>query len=48
MEAKHDESDPFEVRNRVAGLLRTLDGRNVLDSTKWRAAGWQYRGLGRP
>jgi UDPglucose 6-dehydrogenase len=39
--------DPFEVSSGVAGL-RILDGRNVLDAAKWRAAGWQYRGLGRP
>lgn len=25
-----------------------LDGRNCLDITRWRAAGWTYRGLGRP
>jgi UDPglucose 6-dehydrogenase len=24
-----------------------IDGRNCLDSEKWRAAGWKYRGLGR-
>ncbi|MBT8159267.1 MULTISPECIES: UDP-glucose/GDP-mannose dehydrogenase family protein [Arthrobacter] len=39
--------DPFEVGSGVAGL-RILDGRNVLDAAKWRAAGWHYRGLGRP
>jgi UDPglucose 6-dehydrogenase len=27
---------------------RILDGRNVLDAAKWRAAGWTYKGLGRP
>ncbi|MQA03632.1 MAG: nucleotide sugar dehydrogenase [Streptosporangiales bacterium] len=27
---------------------RILDGRNVLDPTAWRAAGWEYRALGRP
>lgn len=27
--------------------LRILDGRNVLDPQKWRAAGWSYRGIGR-
>lgn len=26
---------------------RVVDGRNVLDPTKWRSAGWQYRALGR-
>ncbi|MFF2296838.1 UDP-glucose dehydrogenase family protein [Arthrobacter sp. NPDC058127] len=44
---QYKELDPFEVSNGVAGL-RILDGRNVLDSAKWRAAGWHYRGLGRP
>ena len=27
---------------------RIVDGRNALDPTLWRAAGWQYRALGRP
>jgi UDPglucose 6-dehydrogenase len=39
--------DPYAL----AGLVtspRVLDGRNVLDPGKWRAAGWNYRGLGRP
>lgn len=38
--------DPHEL----AGLARTpviIDGRNVLDPAAWRAAGWQYRGIGR-
>ncbi|MFF1382206.1 UDP-glucose dehydrogenase family protein [Arthrobacter sp. NPDC058288] len=39
--------DPYELGGRVSSL-RILDGRNVLDSEKWRAAGWIYRGLGRP
>ncbi|WP_158862544.1 UDP-glucose dehydrogenase family protein [Leifsonia sp. AG29] len=30
------------VRRRVV-----IDGRNVLDPARWRAAGWTYRGLGR-
>jgi UDPglucose 6-dehydrogenase len=25
-----------------------IDGRNCLDAARWRAAGWRYRGLGRP
>ncbi|KNC19805.1 UDP-glucose 6-dehydrogenase [Arthrobacter sp. RIT-PI-e] len=25
-----------------------LDGRNVLDPARWRAAGWNYKGIGRP
>ena len=35
----------------VVGLPATatiLDGRNALDVARWRAAGWTYRGLGRP
>ena len=39
--------DPAEI----AGLPATpmiLDGRNALDPRRWRAAGWTYRGLGRP
>lgn len=39
--------DPYEVA-RTVSHRRILDGRNVLDSAKWRAAGWHYRGLGRP
>lgn len=39
--------DPYELLSKV-GVPRILDGRNVLDPAKWRAAGWVYRGLGRP
>ncbi|BCW37368.1 UDP-glucose 6-dehydrogenase [Arthrobacter sp. StoSoilA2] len=39
--------DPYELITSVSAP-RILDGRNVLDAAKWRAAGWQYRGLGRP
>ncbi|BCW79815.1 UDP-glucose 6-dehydrogenase [Arthrobacter sp. NicSoilC5] len=39
--------DPYETATRVS-RTKILDGRNVLDATKWRAAGWMYRGLGRP
>lgn len=39
--------DPYETASLVT-TPRILDGRNVLDPTKWRAAGWTYRGLGRP
>lgn len=38
--------DPFETRTLVRNA-RVLDGRNVLDPHKWRAAGWVYRGVGR-
>lgn len=39
--------DPYELAGTVASPC-ILDGRNVLDPAKWRAAGWVYRGLGRP
>lgn len=39
--------DPYETATRVS-QTKILDGRNVLDANKWRAAGWMYRGLGRP
>ncbi|MHA7269809.1 UDP-glucose dehydrogenase family protein [Arthrobacter sp. HLT1-20] len=39
--------DPHETLNLVRNP-RILDGRNVLDPQKWRAAGWTYRGVGRP
>ena len=35
----------------IGGIVRQrniVDGRNVLDPTVWRAAGWHYRALGRP
>lgn len=41
------ELDPAEL----AGIVETpvvVDGRNCLDADAWRAAGWTYRGLGRP
>lgn len=31
----------------LARGTRIIDGRNVLDPAAWRAAGWEYRGLGR-
>jgi UDPglucose 6-dehydrogenase len=39
--------DPYELLDSVA-TPKVLDGRNVLDSGKWRAAGWHFRGLVRP
>ncbi len=39
--------DPSELGEQVASR-RILDARNVLDPALWRAAGWTYRGLGRP
>ena len=38
--------DPVATHDLVAEA-RILDGRNVLDPQLWRAAGWQYRGIGR-
>jgi UDPglucose 6-dehydrogenase len=45
--AEYRELDPYEAALLVS-QPRILDGRNALDSEKWRAAGWTYRGLGRP
>ena len=39
--------DP-ETFGKIVGQRRMLDGRNALDPTTWRAAGWTYRALGRP
>lgn len=44
---EYREIDPFVAAELVASP-RILDGRNILDAHKWRAAGWTYRGLGRP
>ncbi|WP_043470584.1 UDP-glucose/GDP-mannose dehydrogenase family protein [Arthrobacter sp. Rue61a] len=44
---EYRELDPHVLKETVA-IPRILDGRNVLDPAKWRSAGWQYRGLGRP
>ncbi|MGX5680799.1 UDP-glucose dehydrogenase family protein [Schumannella luteola] len=41
------ELDP-EAFGAGVGSRVIIDGRNVLDATRWRAAGWTYRGLGRP
>ncbi|MDQ0000841.1 UDP-glucose dehydrogenase family protein [Pseudarthrobacter sulfonivorans] len=43
----HTDLDPHSVGDLVTSR-RMLDGRNILDATKWRSAGWTYRGLGRP
>ena len=44
-----------EFRNADPGVLgelvaarRVIDGRNCLDPAQWAAAGWTYRGIGRP
>jgi UDPglucose 6-dehydrogenase len=39
--------DPEQVGTRVRAR-NIVDGRNVLDPARWRAAGWVYRALGRP
>ena len=38
--------DPEQLAERVGSRI-VVDGRNVLDSATWRAAGWVYRGMGR-
>ena len=39
--------DPAALVETV-GTPAIIDGRNALDPVAWRAAGWTYRGLGRP
>ncbi|MGH8825752.1 MAG: UDP-glucose dehydrogenase family protein [Jiangellaceae bacterium] len=41
------ELDPEKV-GAVVAVRNVVDGRNCLDVDAWRAAGWNYRGLGRP
>jgi UDPglucose 6-dehydrogenase len=41
------EIDPGELAT-VVNQPNLVDGRNRLDADAWRAAGWTYRGLGRP
>jgi UDPglucose 6-dehydrogenase len=41
------EIDPTALADVVAHK-RIVDGRHALDATAWRAAGWEYRALGRP
>ncbi len=38
---------PEDVAELTDGRI-VIDGRNCLDAAQWRAAGWRYRGLGRP
>ncbi|MFK4759318.1 UDP-glucose dehydrogenase family protein [Microbacterium sp. ZW T5_45] len=38
---------PEHAASLTAGRL-VVDGRNCLDASAWRAAGWQYFGMGRP
>ncbi|WP_394554194.1 UDP-glucose dehydrogenase family protein [Agromyces sp. MMS24-JH15] len=44
---EYRELDPIAVREMVRNPV-VIDGRNCLDADAWRAAGWTYRGLGRP
>jgi UDPglucose 6-dehydrogenase len=37
-----------EVMGRAVNHRRIVDGRHALDAAQWRAAGWEYRALGRP
>ena len=37
-----------EAMAEVAAHRRIVDGRHALDPVAWRAAGWEYRALGRP
>jgi UDPglucose 6-dehydrogenase len=39
--------DPVEI-GRLVRSRNIVDGRMVIDPVQWRAAGWTYRGLGRP
>ena len=41
------ELDPHQVRTLVSRPV-IIDGRHTLDPDAWRAAGWIYRGMGRP
>jgi UDPglucose 6-dehydrogenase len=41
------EIDP-KLLGTVVASKNVVDGRNLLDRDLWRAAGWTYRGLGRP
>jgi nucleotide sugar dehydrogenase len=41
------EADP-EVLGKAVAQRKIVDGRNALDPGLWRAAGWDYRALGRP
>ena len=39
---------PPEKLEAVTRKKRVIDARNCLDAQRWRAAGWSYRGFGRP
>ena len=44
---QYRELDPRSLGEIVA-TKAILDGRNCLEPTEWRDAGWTYRALGRP
>ena len=44
---EYRELDPVLIGNVVKNKV-IIDGRNTLDPGQWRAAGWTYRGMGRP
>ncbi|WP_055552681.1 UDP-glucose/GDP-mannose dehydrogenase family protein [Streptomyces sp. NBRC 110028] len=45
--AQFQEIDP-EIMGSVVARRRIVDGRDAVDAARWRAAGWEYRALGRP
>jgi UDPglucose 6-dehydrogenase len=40
-------ADPHQIGELARGH-RVIDGLNCLDQPLWTAAGWEYRGMGRP
>jgi UDPglucose 6-dehydrogenase len=45
--AEFREIDPASM-GEIVSQKRIVDGRHALDPVSWRAAGWEYRALGRP
>jgi UDPglucose 6-dehydrogenase len=45
--AEFRNADPVSL-GEIAGQKLVVDGKNCLDGAAWTAAGWSYRGLGRP
>jgi len=45
--AEFRNADPVSL-GELAGRRIIIDGKNCLDAGAWSAAGWTYRGLGRP
>lgn len=41
------QADPVEL-GRLVAARRLVDGRHALDADAYRAAGWEFRALGRP